>query len=417
MTEVPVQLNLFLNYAKGINFEPEEMRGLIQENIRAIAQNALTTSSINLSQINQVVPLSLNTRTLRFIPTSFFNTITSLGFVDQNGKHIQDFLDFLAVSLADLPFISAELLQHKEKLDYGLTYLSESYRLSNRRVDSEIVARSLKSLSCLSASCALVQGSTDSIRNVSPILEYERYAPIKKMITPKMFASKSRFEKILGNDFPHFFAACLRLKEGELEAFTTKINKILTAEKGASKTDQILLELLHDERFAAIHETCLKKLLRAKKSLEDQEKFELRATTPPVKEALALIRKKIGEASDEKALAQLVGTYQLDSVPPYCHVRYFVLLRWDMPDDVPFPVSFGNHSFLRFMAKALLSLDNLENPDLTSHEARVRLLKAAEFLFLEASNSDIKKERVANWVKKYPEYIELPELKSFILKL
>ena len=173
--------NPFLKYASE---HPSEVKSLILENTKTISQNALTISYISLDLVNKVVPLSLNLNSLRFVPsksytlknstyTQYFTSIVSnaLGWqhpdeINNSPENIKDFFDFLCAFIGDLthlevgeessPFTAHFLKQYKS-LNYGLIYLSESYRLGGRRADSEIVLSAQKSLDSLRSCCVLVE--------------------------------------------------------------------------------------------------------------------------------------------------------------------------------------------------------------------------------------------------------------------
>lgn len=357
-----VKTNLFLNYASNFNFSRSsgEIKVLVLENIKTIAQNALTEGYLNGVKMSAVIPISLNLKTLTFTPpksylvknystaeyiTSFMPAFVSksLGYdfipddqIDDSAENIQHFFDFLATYVGELASLEVgderehfaiHFLNQYKSLSMGLYYLSESYRFCGRNLDSILVTKAIEALGPLSASFALVEGlSTEkfyvctrsflSIREALKVLEVKKYADLKKMMQLRKHAYAAPiFKKKLLNRELDFLAACMRMNERELDKFCLKLKGIIYCQHGVSKTDLFFAELLCDAHFSSLHELCLIKLLRRQSFKEDQEQFEKRARGQYVQLAWEHLNNKIQELksistpANDKALTDLFKTY------------------------------------------------------------------------------------------------------------
>lgn len=445
------QTNFFLDrFSKsGIDRDPQEVCSIIQENIIFISKNAFTTSFINGDKIKDVIPLSLNIKNLKFVPQNygFVQQMIPLFFIkvlawecDDRAINIQHFFDFLCNSLPELSHLQIEenekkehstfttfILKNSKEVHYGLIYLSEYYRL-NHKSEEQVFSCASKAFDCLSAACALVEKSQSvfSTEKAFHLLDYENYAPLKTLMKiRKNSFSKPFIEKKVETRNFDFFRTCLQMKEEELKKFCSKLETILTSNKGVNKSDCLFAELLSDPRFSSMHSHCLINLLRKKKILEKQEQFEQRANNTQVKMALDYVKNKIVELKSKPEKEKLLLEF-LDHKGELAHLVYykpfqnifnFMFHHFDTPkieNYHRFPHPMPLHLYSKFIINVLLNVSDFNTIDFTSQEGRMILLQSIEFMFLDTSWKDFHKDELKSWVKCYPEISQFPKIKAVI---
>lgn len=461
--------NPFLKYANNVNFDNPsgELIEIVVENILAIYENAQL--QINLQkeafQTSSIATLSFNAKTLKFISGSPISQLASSVVysilnifrpqdpIDDNPKNIKDFFDFLTsygVELAHLeigpekePF-SIYLLRNYDNLYKGLSFLGESYASKNRYSEEFLMEDVRRALDRLCACQTLIAGISkkkfiECTREALPIdeafeaLKLKKFFPLKRLMEiGKTSFVPSWLDRKLKNNRLEFYAACLRMKKNELQLFCSKFEEIIsrksTIDSQCKISDVVFCELLHDLRFANLHNWLLSKLVRPKKIHETQEQFDARAESGPVKKALQYIQIKIFEFKLNSATKDEINSFlrqypskRLECYKPFQSIFHFISHHYDSP--MPRGAScllssLTHHSVTKFVVNILLCTDNFNNIDIQKRNDRLILLKNAEPLFSELSlffsNNVIKKEKLQDWNNMFPEFIEFPAIHAAI---
>jgi hypothetical protein len=459
--------NPFSDYVSRVPLDTPscEIKSVIIHNLETISQCAISEYFVDESQLASVVLPALNTKTLRFVPppqpswflpqavSSRFGMDSSM--VVDSAENIKYFFDFLTSNAADLA--SLEICVEEQKstfanyflrkyktLKYGLTYLESAYQQCQRKADSEYIQTTKKVLVC-AISCYAIIGNYNLYEvtgffagpdSALEILDFERYAPLKKIlqIQNHIWKRDPKIKRMLKDEHLQFFAGCLRMKQPELTNVCTTIEKILiNNEPNVSKRDLFYAVLLKEEKFAKLHAFCTAKLLRTKKlGGETQEQFETRAGRAEVKQVLDLVKSEISEIKSqedsdpnrERNLTSFLNSSSFGDnlvyYKPFQAIFNFIFHHYDTPKiegycKLPFKM-IGNYKIKRFVAKVLLAVSDINQVDFSSKSGRRILVQCSEFFFLEPANI-IDPEAIREWARAFPEAFEFPAIKQAITPL
>ncbi len=430
--------NIFIEYAETLDLnkpdDANKIKDLILVNMNAICNNAFSEQEQGIDTHSLVAPLSLDLKTLKFFPQNTYSyrftpqlVASTLGWkTSDDAKNINDFINFLTSYVPELNQLVIDgkkftkYLNDKYKtLDKGLANLNEFY-CKSQPTNKSVLSTYPIALERLKTCFSIVSGDYSSNGELPKqdlqLLDLERYASLKKVMTVGPIAMSLPKIEILGDQKISFFANCICMKKIELEKFCGTFETVLLEKD----KDVIFAELLKNERFSDMHFWLAKKILRPKNADSD-EAFDKRAESEPIKEALKFLENTI---SINNSLNQLKEIYKhFNFTDHFCKIQsalmyykpfqYISIFQHPHTPTMGYPGLpiwfFSDTMVAEFVARVWMNSEKV-NFDMATLEGKIILLKSATIIL---DKKNICKQKIDAWKTYFADAIpHVPELQA-----